>query len=300
MDFGLLGSCHVTLATAGEGRASRVHSPRDISLVILVPALAFMVIFFIYPLCDILWKSISLPRLGMQNYVWFFTNNVNVAVSLRTFWTALIVSAVCLVLAYPYAYVMSRVRPRMRALLLAIVLTPLWTSLMVRTLAWIVLLQDTGVINDVLEMLGIGRLQLIRTTTGVIIGMAQMLMPFMVLPLYSVMSKIDGSLQLAAQSLGAKPSVAFWRIYVPLTKPGIFAGTMTVFVLSLGFYIIPALLGSPRNTMISAMIQQQVSGLLEWGRGSAMGIVLLVSTLIVIAIFMRLSRGLKLDGVGRL
>jgi len=287
------------ILTADGERALRARSSGDASAITLFPALAFMAAFFVYPLCDILWKSVSQPRLGMQNYVWFFTNDVNVAVSLRTFWTALIVSVVCLVLAYPYAYVMSTARPRMRILLLAIVLTPLWTSLMVRTLAWIVLLQDTGVINDVLERLGIGRLQLIRTTTGVIIGMAQMLMPFMVLPLYSVMSKIDGNLQLAAQSLGARPSVAFWRVYVPLTKPGIFAGTLTVFVLSLGFYIIPALLGSPRNTMISAMIQQQVSGLLQWGRGSAMGVVLLISTLLVVAVFMRLSRGLRLDGVGR-
>ncbi|WP_199562607.1 ABC transporter permease [Pelagibacterium lacus] len=257
-----------------------------------------LVLFFLYPLAEMIRISFADPQLGLQNYSWFFSSEVNVAVTLRTFWTAFAVALICLLIAYPYAYVMSTAGPRLRTILLAVVLTPLWTSLMVRTLAWIVLLQDSGIINDALEALHVGRVPLIRTTTGVIIGMSQMLLPFMVLPLYSVMSKIDPKYLQAAAALGARPLTAFFKVYLPMTKAGVFAGSLTVFVLGLGFYIIPALLGSPRNTMLSALIQQQVGGLLQWGRGSAMGVILLVSTILVLAICLRLTKGVRLGNVG--
>jgi len=285
-----------TLMTGGQ--ATQPALRMRLGFLALLPAVLLMAAFFVYPLIEIVRLSFTDPVLGWGNYEWFFSRSANISVSARTFWTATIVSIVCLATAYPYAYVMSTASPRIRLILFVIVLTPLWTSLMVRTLAWIVLLQDTGVINDMLEAIGIGRVSLIRTDTGVIIGMTQLLVPFMVLPIYSVMSKIDPRLMTAAISLGARPSVAFVRIYMPLTANGVFAGTLTVFVLGLGFYIIPALLGSPRNTMISALIQQQVSGLLQWGRGSAMGVLLLVATLLSLAIFMRLARGVRFESFG--
>jgi putative spermidine/putrescine transport system permease protein len=229
------------------------------------------------------------PTFTTKNYEWFFTTDVNVAVMRRTFGTAALVTLVCLLISYPYAYLMTIVGSRMRALMFMVVLIPLWTSLMIRTLAWVVLLQDTGLINDALEAVGLSRLALIRTTTGVAIGMTQVLLPFMVLPLYSVLSKIDRRLLLAAASMGARPVTAFRTVYLPLSRPGIYAGSLTVFVLALGFYIIPSLLGSPENTMLSALIAQQIEGLLQWGRGSAMGIVLLLSTFISLGLLMLLA-----------
>lgn len=280
------------------GAAARPAPRMKLDLLVLLPAVLLMGAFFVYPLIEIVRLSFTDPVFGLGNYEWFFSRNANIAVSIRTFWTAALVSLICLAVSYPYAYVMSTASPRIRLILFVVVLTPLWTSLMVRTLAWIVLLQDTGIINDFLQAIGVGRLPLIRTDLGVVIGMTQLLVPFMVLPIYSVMAKIDPRLTMAAISLGASPSTAFFRIYMPLTVSGVFAGLLTVFVLGLGFYIIPALLGSPRNTMISALIQQQVGGLLEWGRGSAIGVLLLVATLLAIVIFMRLAKGVRFDSLG--
>lgn len=278
-----------------KGQPIRLSPRMNYALLALLPAVVLMAGFFLYPLIEIIRLSFTDPELGWGNYEWFFSRKANITVSLRTFWTAALVAVICLLVSYPYAYVMSNASPRIRMILLVVVLTPLWTSLMVRSLAWVVLLQDTGVINDVFEFVGIGRLPLIRTTTGVVIGMTQLLVPFMVLPIYSVMVKIDPRLTTAALSLGAKPSTAFWRVYVPQTKSGVFAGLLTVFVLGLGFYIIPALLGSPRNTMISALIQHQVGGLLQWGRGSAMGVLLLIATILSLLVFAKYARGMRVD-----
>ena len=202
----------------------------------------------------------------------------------------MIVTAVCLALAYPFAYLMTVVSRRWRIVLLAIVLLPFWTSLMVRTYAWIILLQDTGIVNDVLQQVGIGRQSLIRNTLGVTIGMSQILLPFMVLPLYAVMQGIDRRLVLAGESLGSPPWKAFLKIYVPLSRPGIVAGVTLVFILSLGFYITPALLGSPQNAMISQLIVQQVSTLLNFGMGGAMATILLA---VILVILIGISRVVK-------
>jgi putative spermidine/putrescine transport system permease protein len=173
---------------------------------------------------------------------------------------------------------------------LAVVLLPFWTSLMVRTYAWIILLQDTGVINDALARLGFGRLSLIRNTTGVTIGMAQILLPFMVLPLYATMQGIDRRLLQAAESLGARPATAFLRVYVPLSMPGVVAGVTLVFILALGFYITPVLLGSPQNALLSQLIVQQISQLLDFGLGGAMAAILFVVTLVLLAVLGRVVK----------
>jgi putative spermidine/putrescine transport system permease protein len=160
----------------------------------------------------------------------------------------------------------------------------------VRTLAWVILLQDSGVINSVIRAVGLSPVKLIRTQTGVVIGMAQVLLPFMILPLYSVMKTIDLRLMQAAQSLGANPARAFAQVYLPLSLPGVYAGAIIVFILALGFYITPALLGGPRSTMLSTLIQNQVLSLLNWGRGGAMGVVLLIATFVLLALAAPLSR----------
>jgi putative spermidine/putrescine transport system permease protein len=254
------------------------------ALALVAPAIVLLVAIIGVPLLTIVLRSLSEPEWGTQNYAWFFGTPVNLIVLQRTFVISAWVTVVCVVCAYPYAYLMTAVGPKMRLLLVLCVLIPFWISGVVRTLSWVILLQDSGVINSTLKALGLGTIRLIRTQTGVVIGMAQVLLPFMILPLYSVMKGIDLRLVRAAQSLGARPSWAFLTVYLPLSLPGVYAGAIIVFILALGFYITPALLGGPRSTMLSTLVQNQVLSLLQWGRGGAMGVVLLVATFLLLAL----------------
>lgn len=278
----------------GAGAAdSGKRGPRNWRpLLLLIPAFVIVTLFFLAPLIDVFIRSITDPQLGTQNYVWLFSTDANIQVVTRTFTTAIVVTLVCLLLAYPYAYLMTIVTDRTRNILQLFIMLPLWTSILVRTLAWMVLLQDTGPINGLLmAWFGIGPIPLIRTTFGVALGMSQVLLPFMVLPLYSSMAKIDKRLLPAASNLGANPVTAFFTVYLPLSRPGIFSGGVTVFILGLGFYIIPALLGSSKEIMISALIQQQISVFLMWGQGTALGVFLLVCTILILVIVSRFNRG---------
>lgn len=253
-------------------------------LALAVPALALLAAVIGYPLFTIVLRSLSEPEWGLQNYVWFFGTPVNLVVLQRTFLISGWVTLVCLVCGYPYAYLMTVVGPKARLAMVLCVLIPFWISGVVRTLSWVILLQDSGVINSILRGSGLGPVRLIRTPTGVVIGMAQVLLPFMILPLYSVMRGIDIRLMRAAQSLGARPVRAFLTVYLPLSLPGVYAGAIIVFILALGFYITPALLGGPRSTMLSTLVQNQVLSLLQWGRGGAMGVVLLLATFLLLAL----------------
>lgn len=274
-------------ATALIGGARQPKSPRASSgraWLLLLPAYALLLGVFAYPVLDSVWRSVSDPTLGFDNYAWAFGNTNNLGVILRTFGNGFIATVICLALSYPYAYLMTIVSAKARMALIVIALIPFWTSLMIRTFAWIVLLQDNGIVNNLLGVIGIGPLELLRTNTGVIIGLSQVLMPFMVLPLYAVMSGIDLRLVTAARSLGARPSVAFLKVFVPLSMPGVLAGSLLVFIQALGFYVTPALLGSPSDSMLAQSIYAQVSGLLEWGRGGALGVILLVITVVLLGV----------------
>ncbi|WGD37025.1 ABC transporter permease [Lysinibacter sp. HNR] len=260
------------------------------TLLLLAPVCALLVGVFASSLADSMWLSVTDPAPGIENYVWVFTTPSNVAVIIRTFVIALAATVICLVLSYPYAYLMLIAGPRARTVLIVMVLVPFWTSLMIRSFAWIILLQDTGVVNSLLGMIGLGPFALIRTSTGVLIGLVQVLLPFMVLPLYAVMRGIDLRLMDAARSLGARPFSAFCRVFLPLSMPGVFAGALMVFIQALGFYITPALLGSPSDSMLAQAIYAQVSGLLNWGRGGALGVVLLLITLVLLGVLALLAR----------
>ncbi|WP_370340825.1 ABC transporter permease [Shinella oryzae] len=254
------------------------------------PAVLVLLVALAYPLGIVVWRSFSDPAIGIDNYVWFFQSPVNRTVLQRTFVVAAWVTLACLICAYPYAYAMTIVGRNMRLALILCVLVPFWLSGVVRTLAWVILLQDSGVINSILRGIGLSPVKLIRTLPGVVIGMTQVLLPFMILPIYSVMKGIDTRLLQAARSLGARPWKAFLQIYVPLSLPGVYAGAIIVFILSLGFYITPALLGGPRSILLSSLVQNQVLSLLNWGRGGAMGVVLLVATFVLLAIAAPLMR----------
>jgi putative spermidine/putrescine transport system permease protein len=257
---------------------------------LVLPAVGFLVVFFLAPLVLMSIRSVTDPvGAGLSNYERFFTQEAYLHVLTNTFWIAFVSTVTCLVIGYPFAYLMTVVPGRVAGLLLIAVLLPFWSSLLVRTFAWQVILRDTGIINTFLIDLGLisEPLTLIRTTGGVILGMSHILLPFMVLPIYAVMRRIDPEYGRAAANLGAPPVSAFLRIFVPRSLPGVVAGSLLVFVLALGFYITPALLGGLRDQMISQVIVQQVQQRLDWGVGTAMSVLLMVITLVILFIASR-------------
>jgi putative spermidine/putrescine transport system permease protein len=260
---------------------------------LVLPAVAFLAAFFLIPLLAMGLRSVTDPvGAGLSNYERFFAEDVYIRVLTNTFWIAVLSTVVCLVVGYPFAYLMTVVPGRFAGLLAIAVLLPFWSSLLVRTFAWQVLLRDTGVINRFLLDLDLisEPLTLIRTTAGVIIGMSHILLPFMVLPMYAVMRRIDPEYSRAAANLGASPVAAFVRVFVPLSLPGVLAGCLLVFVLALGFYITPALLGGLRDQMISQLIVQQIQQRLDWGFGTAMSVVLVAIALVILFVASRAIR----------
>ena len=210
----------------------------------------------------------------------------------RTILVSVIVTLACLILAYPVSYLLATLPMRYSNLLMICVLMPFWTSLLVRTTSWIVLLQKEGVINDILVWLGLigedGRLQMIYNMTGTVIAMVHILLPFMVLPLFSVMKTISPSYMRAAKSLGATPARAFWKVYFPQSVPGIGAGSILVFILAVGYYITPALVGGRTGQLISNFIAFHMQKSLNWGLAAALGGILLASILVLYWLYNRL------------
>lgn len=203
----------------------------------------------------------------------------------RTLWMSLLITFSCVLLAYPVAWLLANLPMRQANLLMILVLLPFWTSLLVRTSAWKVLLQQQGVINDVLVWVGIvadnDRLVIINNQFGTIVAMTHILLPFMILPMYSVMQTIPVTYVRAARSLGATEWTAFWRIYFPQSVPGVGAGSILVFILSIGYYITPALVGGTKGTFISNQIAFHISTSLNWGLAAALGAILLAVVLIL-------------------
>ncbi|MDQ7910444.1 ABC transporter permease subunit [Phytohabitans sp. ZYX-F-186] len=256
---------------------------------LLLPSLVALVVLFVVPLASIVVDSFTEPSTGLGNYSSLFTDGYTIRVLSRTLLVALVVSVVGVLLAYPYAYAMTLVGPTMRAVLVTVVLIPFWTSMLARNFAWMVLMQDGGVIQDMLRPFGLGDVTLLGTTLAVAISMTQVLLPFLVLPMYSAMEQIDGRLLAAGQSLGAPRTRAFRRIYLPLSTPGVVAGMSLVFVLALGFYVTPALLGSTRTAMIAQVINVRTKELLDFGGAGAMGMFLLAVTLVVLGLSRRVA-----------
>jgi len=217
--------------------------------------------------------------------------SVNSVILVRTFWIAALVTFFCAAIGYPYAIIAASLSGWKRDLMLAAVLLPLWTSLLVRTAAWFILLQEQGLINDVLRGIGLidAPLPLIFNRTGVIIAMTHVLLPFMVLPIYSVLITIPKNLMPAAASLGAPPLRAFLRVLLPLSLRGVASGGLLVFISAIGYYITPALIGGPGDQMISSIIAFYATGSANWGMAGALGVVLLVATLLLYSVYARLS-----------
>ena len=211
---------------------------------------------------------------------------------LRTFQISLIVTVWALLLGYPLAYWLSTLTARQANVLMIVVLVPFWTSILVRVAAWIVLLQSEGLVNHALIGLQVIErpLALLFNRTGVVIAMVHILLPFMILPLYSVMKTVPPTYLRAAVSLGSAPLAAFFRVYVPQTYPGIGAGALLVFILSIGYYVTPALLGGPEDQMLSYYIAQYTNVTVNWGMACALGALLLAATLVLYGVYRRVTR----------
>jgi ABC-type spermidine/putrescine transport system permease subunit I len=265
-------------------RASNAERAADRRLFLLcAPLLITFTALFLYPVARVLLRSFGENGFSLSAYQQLVSVPLYQAVMLTTLRTAATVTVACLLLGYPLAYVMSQAGRVLRIVLLVLVLVPFWVSLLIRSYAWMVLLQRNGLINDSLRQLGLigGPLDLIRNPLSVTVGMTHALLPYVVLPLFAVMLGIDRRLLQAAASLGASPLAQFWRVFLPLSLPGVVAGGLLVFILALGFFITPSLLGGPKDTMIAMLISQQTSSLLNWPLAAALSAVLLTVTLVL-------------------
>jgi putative spermidine/putrescine transport system permease protein len=221
------------------------------------------------------------------------TNRIYVDVLLRTLGISATVTVLCLLLGFPVAMLLTQVREKTADALMILVLLPFWTSLLVRTAAWVVVLQREGMVNSLLLRLGLiaEPLTLIYNRTGVLVAMTHVLLPFMILPLYSVLKGIPPHYMRAASSLGAPPITAFVRVYLPIAAPGIAAGSLMVFILALGYYITPALVGGGSDQMLSYFVATYTTDTGNWGLAAALGLLMLLTTIALYALAQRLSGG---------
>ncbi|MBZ9994059.1 ABC transporter permease [Mesorhizobium sp. BH1-1-4] len=282
----------------GRPTSSREYGPA-ISLLLVTPLLLLLLGGFLYPIGGLFWGSIFAPEATPKHYLRILQEPLYLLILWRTFEIAFLVTVVALLLGYPVALAMARVSGRAAMLIAACVLIPLWTSVLVRSYAWIVLLQRNGVINNTLQETGLTQapLQMLYTQGAVVAAMTQVLLPFMVLPIYSVLRTVPDDLPKAARNLGAGSLLAFLHVTLPLSLPGVTAGVLITFILSLGFYITPALVGGPGTLMMSTLIGQQTTELLNWPFAGALSAVLLLATLLLVVVFRRalaLNGGFKL------
>lgn len=239
---------------------------------------------FVLPLGLLILDSFMQPTLGFANYVTVLGDALVWRVLGITFQISLTVTIVCLLVGYCAAYSLMLASPRLRRLMFFFILVPFWTSTLIKTYAWVIILSRKGVINTLLALIDVPEQSLIYNRTGTTIGMVYIMLPYMILSLYPVMAAIDRRLLDASSSLGATDFEGFFRVFLPLTAPGVLAGCLLVFILSIGFFITPALLGSPRDLMISVYIDVQVERLLNWGIATSASVILLVITLILTAL----------------
>ncbi|RUW85663.1 ABC transporter permease subunit [Mesorhizobium sp. M4B.F.Ca.ET.190.01.1.1] len=260
------------------------------------PALAVLLVVFGIPIILLFLTSLKAPAFSLTNYQSFFSQPANVRVLYQTLEISGLATAICLLVGYPTAYLIVAASKRLRMALILVVVIPYLTSLLARTYAWIVILGDNGLINNLLLELGLisSPLQLIYNRLALYIGMVHIMLPMMILALVSVMMGIDKSLMAAARSMGARPFTAFWRVFFPLSMPGVRSGCLLVFVICLGFYITPAALGGLGDAMLSTFIASQVQTFFDMGRVAASAFILLAVAIVVLSTF-----GLDLSGTQR-
>lgn len=247
---------------------------------LLAPALLILLVAFIGPVTWLLCRAFTQPAPGFGNFIQLWHHPVYLRVIGNTVMIAAVTTPICVVLGFPVAHAMTYGSPRTRRWLIFLVLLPFWTSLLVRTFATVILLQRTGPLNAMLMGLGlIGQpLPLLYNMTGLLIGAVQVLLPFVIFPLHASMLKIDPGYMQAALTLGADPVRAFFRVYLPLTLPGLMTGATLVFISVLGYFVTPAMLGGVRQLMVAQLIQDQIGEFGNWGIAGALSLVLLAAT----------------------
>ena len=252
---------------------------------LLTISVTFLLVFMILPILDMFTKSV----VDDNGFTWsyfkeFFSKSLYAKILLNTIRLSLIIGLVTIVLGYPVAYLMNRVGPVLRCIIMGCVQIPFWTSLLVRTYSWIAILQNQGVVNVVLQKLGLIKqpIQLLYNDAGVIIVMTYIMLPYMIFSISSVMGQIDKNVIIASRSLGAGKTMTFFRIFLPLSLPGIMSGFFIVFLNTMGYYIVPALVGGQKSQMFSQTIQNELSGVLNWNFASAISIILVMVTMMIV------------------
>ena len=260
----------------------------------VLPAFLLLTAAFILPVGWLLSRAFTFPQLGLQNFALLWERPIYLHVMGNTLLISAIATPIVLLLGFPVAHAMANGPARLRRWLVFLVLAPFWTSLLVRSFATVILLQRHGPLNSFL--LGFGLiaepLPLLYNMTGLLAGSVQVLLPFVIFPLYSAMARIDPSFMQAAMTLGASPARAFARVYLPLTLPGLMTGAVLVFISMLGYYITPALLGGPRQQMIAQLIQDQIAQFGNWGVAGALSLVLLSATGVLL-LLLQITVGLR-------
>jgi putative spermidine/putrescine transport system permease protein len=277
------------MTTSATVALRRGPARRGNALAYVAPALILIVLFFVTPVTGLMLRSLTEPQFGLQNYAELIGSGTYVRIFANTFLVAGVVTLLSVVIGYPVAWALAVMPERWSRLVFAIIILSMWTNLLARTYAWMVLLQRTGVINKTLKALGLidQPLALVNNLVGVTIGMTYIMLPFVILPLVGVIRAIDPAILRAGALCGANSWQCFTRILLPLSLPGIAAGGLMVFVMALGYYVTPALLGGTANMMLAEMVAQFVQSLVNWGMGGAAAFVLLVVTLILYGVQLR-------------
>lgn len=267
---------------------------------LVLPALVFYLVIYLYPLTKLGSWSFFDPGFTLKFYGELLGEPAYFRALSNTLEISVLVTVIALLLGYPLAYLMATTTARARSVLMALVLVPFWTSILVRTFAWIVILGNNGIVNRTLIDLGLidHPMKLLFNMVGVQVGMVHVLLPFMIFPLYGVMSRIDPAVVRVARSLGATPARAFLRVFLPLSMPGVAAGCVLVFLLAIGFYVTPALLGGPGEITLATMIDMMINTLLNWGFAATLGIVLLVVVGVIFVTFSGLMGLNRIVGTG--
>ena len=276
-------------------RAQGVREQRML-LSLATPALLLIVAIILIPVGWLFYLSFvgNDGQLTLEHYHKMILYKSYARVFMTTFQVSILTTILCILIGYPLAYFLAILPQRLAGFFMLAVLLPFWTSLLVRTYAWLVLLQKNGILNDFAISAGLWDepVKLVHNLTGTLIGMAHIMLPFLVLPLYGSMRKIERDMMHAAANLGASPVQSFWKVYFPLSLSGMVAGSLIVFVLCLGFYVTPAVLGGGRVVMVATQITAILENQFNWGAASALGVVLLVATILVLYLA---ARFLKLD-----
>jgi len=263
--------------------------PLPVPALLLLPCLIWILVFFLLPLALMCWRSLASEGFSFAPYAVLFSSPLYVKVMLTTLKMASIATVGALLLAYPIAYALTVTGGKLRAAILLFVLIPYWVDIIVRSFSWLIMLGDNGLINKALMALGVTQepLPLLYNAFSVLVAMVQILLPLAIVTLFGAMLRIDRTLTAAAKIHGASDWQAFRTVFFPLSLPGVYAAGLLVFILALGFYVTPALLGSPKETMIAQTIMVEASQLLDWAQASAAGAVLLAITTSIAAIYNR-------------